>query len=362
MISLCRFFRRSASKAQLEPTPVFTGPITAKAGVRPWRDRNYRLENEPIAGRPDKYLIHNYGHGACGITLSWGCASQVADLVQKRVTATGDTEVAVLGSGVMGLTVATLVAADPRLKVTIYTKKPWDQTTSAVAAAQWAPTEAQYQNQTVAFTEALKLSYTRFKSQIGPVFGVSERPNYTVKKDAFLDLVETLLPGMMPARQRLNLPFANLSSQGYKYTTLLIETPIFLKKLHDDLQGRVPFLGGITTFQDVLDLPQKIVVNCTGLGWKQIRPDPLLRPVKGHLALLPAQTNLKYLFSTAGYLFPRQDAVIIGGTFCDDDSPTPDQAVSKTLVAHMRGVFGSGPKVDLPACPATFVSSDVPNA
>lgn len=48
------------------------------AGLRPARPE-VRLEAEPAtATRPR--MIHDYGHGGSGITLSWGCADDVADL------------------------------------------------------------------------------------------------------------------------------------------------------------------------------------------------------------------------------------------------------------------------------------------
>ena len=32
-------------------------------------------------------IVHNYGHGGSGVTLSWGCALEVADLVERLVRA-----------------------------------------------------------------------------------------------------------------------------------------------------------------------------------------------------------------------------------------------------------------------------------
>jgi len=53
--------------------------IEAKVGLRPARDE-VRLEVEQFG---DKYVIHNYGHGGAGFTLSWGCANDVVGFVKE---------------------------------------------------------------------------------------------------------------------------------------------------------------------------------------------------------------------------------------------------------------------------------------
>ncbi|XP_047995991.1 D-amino-acid oxidase-like [Leguminivora glycinivorella] len=50
-------------------------------GLRPGRDQ-VRLETEIVDG---KLVIHNYGHGGSGVTLFWGCASNVLDLLQENL-------------------------------------------------------------------------------------------------------------------------------------------------------------------------------------------------------------------------------------------------------------------------------------
>jgi D-amino-acid oxidase len=100
------------------PSPDFTCTPPAcifKAGVRPFRTGTYRLEIEPFG---PKYVIHNYGHGGAGITMSWGCAQAVVDLLQTLVPGGTRAQIAVLGAGVMGLTAATLLA--PNHDVAIY--------------------------------------------------------------------------------------------------------------------------------------------------------------------------------------------------------------------------------------------------
>jgi glycine/D-amino acid oxidase-like deaminating enzyme len=51
--------------------------LRALAGLRPYRVGGPRLEVERVAG---KRIVHNYGHGGAGVTLSWGCADEVASL------------------------------------------------------------------------------------------------------------------------------------------------------------------------------------------------------------------------------------------------------------------------------------------
>jgi len=48
-------------------------------GLRPGRTE-VRLEKEISSGRT---IIHNYGHGGSGVTLSWGCAEEVVELVNE---------------------------------------------------------------------------------------------------------------------------------------------------------------------------------------------------------------------------------------------------------------------------------------
>jgi D-amino-acid oxidase len=49
-----------------------------RVGLRPFRKENVRLDLEPGSG-----IIHNFGHGGAGVTFSWGCALEVAELVQR---------------------------------------------------------------------------------------------------------------------------------------------------------------------------------------------------------------------------------------------------------------------------------------
>jgi len=52
--------------------------LAERVGLRPFRRSGVRLEREKL--RDGRTVIHNYGHGGAGFTLSWGCAHEVADM------------------------------------------------------------------------------------------------------------------------------------------------------------------------------------------------------------------------------------------------------------------------------------------
>lgn len=67
---------------QLEPTLSHATVLGHAVGLRPGRHQ-VRLELENVAEHT--VIIHNYGHGGAGFTLSWGCAGEVVELARRVV-------------------------------------------------------------------------------------------------------------------------------------------------------------------------------------------------------------------------------------------------------------------------------------
>ena len=59
--------------------------IRTTVGLRPHRDSGFVLKADRL---DDKLLVHNYGHGGAGITMSWGCAREAAALVTEALATT----------------------------------------------------------------------------------------------------------------------------------------------------------------------------------------------------------------------------------------------------------------------------------
>ncbi|MEV0830002.1 FAD-dependent oxidoreductase [Nonomuraea rubra] len=331
------------------PTADFTfdphQPGACVAGLRPYRVNSYRLEGETLG---DKFVLHNYGHGGGGITLSWGCAARVRDLVltHQRRSKVVERDIAVIGAGVMGLTAATLLL-DLGLNVTIYSDRKPVETTSYKAGGQWAVSLLEFSKNFDKVRELqyiLRTAYTMFKAAIGKGFGVSEVDNYSVNATSGIDVVHDLVPGLLPQREYLQrLPFEGHNVSGYRYRTLLVEPPIFIPRLERDLKARgVTFVNRkfINSADVLTSLTQKIIINCTGLGAKNLWNDSDMFPLRGQLAMLRPQPNLEYLYGQNGYLFPRNDHVVIGGTVEETCDEAFDPVKCQELVGYMAGVFG----------------------
>ncbi len=93
----CLFGGTNSVSHSREPSPTDTEAIVSecsrvlgierprvtavKVGLRPFRKSGVRLEPEKL---PDgRTIIHNYGHGGAGFTLSWACAEEVYSLAQE---------------------------------------------------------------------------------------------------------------------------------------------------------------------------------------------------------------------------------------------------------------------------------------
>lgn len=338
---------------EILPSPDFTfvpGMTPIVAGLRPFRRGSYRLEAQTVQG---KLVIHNYGHGGAGISLSWGCAREVKDLLLQRFPQPAGKKVVVLGAGVMGLTAATMLS-DPSLgmSVAIHAKSFSPNTTSSVAGGQWAPSLIDFRpNEQAKFVRILTRAFDEHRGRLGPTFGISRRTNYSPIKLNSFDLVPDT-KNYVPRRELQALPFSQLTQRGFAYDTLLVEPPIFLRKLEIDLRARnIPFVQReYFAERDVLRLPADIIVNCTGLGSDAIWQDKELVPIKGQLALLPAQPRLDYLFSGSGYVFPRSDVTVVGGTIeygFTDCRPDPQRCAD--MVEKVRRIFSGARMARLPA-------------
>lgn len=333
--------------AALLPDPDFTctpADCSCVAGIRPLRKETFRLEPETVGS---KFIVHNYGHGGAGITMSWGCAYEVRKIVQQHAGA-AQGAVAVLGGGVMGLTAATLLV-ESGFTVAIYASS-LQSTTSDVAGGQWQPSFVCHDTSvpgTQQFQNILRAAFNMHSERIGQGYGVSKRINYS--KHGSGTSFDTVPHDVIPAPTPYDhLPFAHLNQRGFGYHTLLVEPPIFLKKLRDDLNAHgVPFTKRhFHSPADIEQLAEPIVVNCTGLGSAEIFNDTLLTPVKGQLVLLKPQPDLQYLYSSDDiYVFPRQDHVVVGGSHDSGNTDTtPDPGICQKILQMAKDVFAGIPR------------------
>ena len=105
--------------------------IAINVCTRPFRAQGPRIEAERIGRRT---VVHNYGHGGAGWSLSWGSAALAVALAKQ----TDEKKIAVIGCGAIGLTTA-LVAQRAGLRVRIYARERLPEVPSAYATGVWSP-------------------------------------------------------------------------------------------------------------------------------------------------------------------------------------------------------------------------------
>jgi D-amino-acid oxidase len=324
---------------------VFVSPervIRHVVGLRPFRRSGFNVGVERLGDKP---LIHNYGHGGGGVSLSWG----TAQLALQHALATPYRDAAVLGCGAVGLATARLFQ-DHGFTVTIYARDLPPDTTSNMAGASWAPvTVVDPERRTSAFDDhfarASRFAFRYFQHLVGPRYGVWWRETYFLSEtEGSGPPSETVaISDFRPPRVALapgDHPFGSLRVS--RALTMHIEPSIYLPAVLADYR----LAGGRLVVRDLADpqsvsvLPHPLLVNCTGLGAATLFNDAEMLPIKGQLTVLAPQREVDYL--TVGpselYMMPRQDGIILGGTHERGEwslEPNPAE-ITRILHGHQR--------------------------
>lgn len=334
--------------------------------LRPFRPEGPRVETERLG---DTLVVHNYGHGGSGWSLSWGSSARAVRMAMQP----SPRDVAVIGCGALGLTSARL-AQRAGARVTIYAREQLSETTSARATGEWTPdsrialANAAAPDFATVWEEMARTSFKAHRDHLGlpgtPVewidqYSVSDdRPRSgasgdkshaarspTVEFASYSRLIRDLTPRWrrVPADAtpfkaaavaRNEIMIFNIADYGH---TLLNDFFIAGGRFR-----RAEFQSP----HQIAALGQKVVINCTGLGARALWRDETLVPVRGQIARLIPQPEVRYgLVYRAVLTVPRRDGLVVqsfaGGDMqgYSDANEAPDRAESEQAVRTLAELF-----------------------
>ena len=297
--------------------------IRTTVGLRPHRDSGFVVRADKL---DEKLLIHNYGHGGAGYSLSWGTAS----LATEYALAATERRAAVIGCGIVGLTTARQLQRHG-FDVTIYAMALPPDTTSNMAWAAFTPVSGliandrrtpQWDDQ---FRRASVIAYREHQLLVGTGHGVSWIDEYSPissleangRAGRVIGAGEVSGPPLIP--DSIGIGRTTLGPGEHPFVTpyasvlpvLRFEPSIYLEALMRDViafGGRI-IVRKFDTSRDLATVSEPIVVNCTGLGSATLFEDRELIPVKGQLVVLVPQPEVNY---TAVGMMPRSDGIVLG--------------------------------------------------
>ncbi len=296
-----------------------------------------------------KLVIHNYGHGGCGLGFSWG-TSQLA--IEEALKA-DSRECAVLGCGAVGLSTGILLQRHGFL-VTIYARDLPPNTTSNIAGGLWSPYfVCDESSLTPAFKEqflaAARHAHRHFRSMVGSHYGVRwvdsyftgdencEAPHFLEDLPELFPRVANFGPGVHPFPRR----YARRSA------TMQIQTPRYMWEIERDFRtagGRI-VVREFRNVHQILELAEPTVINCTGLGSRDLFGDTELIPAKGQMTILLPQPEVKYILGIDGealYMIPRDDGILLGGTFERDVWDLKPNPLESERILQEQSAFFEG--------------------
>jgi glycine/D-amino acid oxidase-like deaminating enzyme len=332
--------------------------------TRPFRAAGPRLDVEKIGA---KTVVHNYGHGGSGWSLSWGSGA----IATANAMATGERDIAVIGCGALGLTTA-LMLQRAGARVTIYAKDLPPNVRSAYATGLYTPDSriCLEEHATPAFKQAwaqmARQSFHAYQSFLGlpgtpvefidsyAVFDEPPRDGPPPPSDGrppFAELQPELLADLMPRPaefapgrhtlgQRHLLGFSQLMFNLTSYTHALLAE-------FNANGGRIE----VTEFHTPADfarLKEKTLVNATGYGARALFGDRSLVPVRGQLARTIPEPDVRYglFYRNVGFV-PRRDGLVFQVTGdsdyygYDDDTEVANREEAERAVTTIASLFAT---------------------
>ncbi len=245
--------------------------------------------------------------------------------------------VTVVGAGVIGLTTAVRLA-EAGHEVTLVARDRPLATTSAVAAALWFPYRVLPYDRVLAWSRQSYLTFSRLAVD-APESGVELRwGTELLRSDPPDPWWASAVPDLTVTRD-VPPPY----TCGWRFLAPVIDMPRYLPWL----AARATAAGATidpsaVSLSDLADLAGlgPVVVDCTGLGARNLVPDPSVTPVRGQVVVV-AQIGIDEWLSddlddhVLTYIVPRRDDIVVGGT-ADDDSwdLTPDPATADAILTR----------------------------
>jgi glycine/D-amino acid oxidase-like deaminating enzyme len=344
-----------APELQLTPLKASIDRITRiTVCTRPFRPQGPRLDVEQIAG---KAVVHNYGHGGSGWSLSWGSG----EIAVGKALATGERDIAVIGCGALGMTSAVLLQR-AGARATIYAKELPPNVRSSLATGLFTPDsricleddatpefrmswEAMCRKSYEIYGTLLGLPNTPVEFidqyEVGGLPAVAEAAEETDIRPDFAELQSELTPDLLP-RGRSFAP--GLHPFGNRYVRQTPTLMFNIAQYSDYLLSQFRGNGGDIVMREFHrpdefgSLPQKTLINCTGYGARALLGDNSVIPVRGQLARMSPQPGVHYalLYRSTLFLGRRDEFVFqhFSGEYqgFNDDSTDPDQQEAELAV------------------------------
>jgi D-amino-acid oxidase len=210
----------------------------------------------------------------------------------------------VVGAGVVGLTTAVCLREAGVAADVVAREQPQD-TTSAVAAALWYPYRALPAARVTVWSAATYEALARLAGLAGS--GVRMRAG-----------TELLAPDAPDPWWRDAVPGLRRTPDGLRFVAPVVDMSVHLPWL----VGRLRALGGTLQRRHVAaldELDADAVVNCAGLGARELAGDTSLTAVRGQVVRVTAPGVNEWLLDQSDpeqlvYVVPRERDVVLGGT------------------------------------------------